>query len=104
MAAQFQVGNLVILQNATTFLEYNGFLAVITDLGRYRRAMNSITMKREWHYSYKVKVIKALDELSVDNGQLCVRPWQIRPLSDANDQELFNDATHPTKKSRSPVL
>jgi hypothetical protein len=104
MATQFQVGNLVIMQNATAFTEYNGFLAVITDCGRYRRAMNSITMKREWAYLYKVKVIRELDELSVDNGQFCVCPWQIRPLRDANDQELFNDATHPTKKSRSPVL
>jgi hypothetical protein len=53
--------------------------------------MNMITMKREWHYLYRVKVIKEIDALSVDNGYLCVRPWQIRPLRDSEKQEHVED-------------
>lgn len=74
MTEQFQVGNLMILQNGTVFPEYNGFLAVVLESGRYRRAMNMLSMEREGHFLYKVKVIKELDALSVNNGKLCVRP------------------------------
>lgn len=91
MATEFQIGNLVIMQNGTVFTEYDGFLAVIVDRGRYRRAMNMITMQCEWHYLYKVRLIREVDALSVDGGQLCVRPWQIRRLRDSNDKERERD-------------
>lgn len=87
MATQFEVGNLVIMQNGTVFTEFDGSLAIVVDRGRYRQAMNMITMQYEWHYLYGIRVIKEVDALSVDNDQLCVRPGQIRPLKGPDTQK-----------------
>jgi hypothetical protein len=91
MAIRFKLGDLVVMQNGTVFTEYNGFPAVIVDGGRYRRAMNMITMEYDWDFLYRVKVLKEVDDLTMANWQLCVRPWQIRPLRDSNESGLMSE-------------
>jgi hypothetical protein len=91
MATEFQVGQLVIMQNGTYFTECDGFLAVIIEGGKNHRPMNMITLEYEAHFVYKVKVIKEVDQFTVDNGELYVRPWQIRPLKDSDEQELVEE-------------
>ena len=91
MATEFQVGQLVVMQHGTVFTECDGLLAVIIEGAKHHRAMNLITLEYELHYVYKVKVMKEVDALTVDNGELYVRPQQIRPLNDSSDKELVEE-------------
>jgi hypothetical protein len=91
MSTEFQVGDLVVMQNGKVFTECDGLPAVVIEVGRERQPFNLNTMKNEPGYFYKVKVMKEVDELTVDKGELLVRPWQIRPLNDSHDQELVKE-------------
>ena len=79
----FQVGELVIMQNATYFEEHNGAPGVITEALSLRRPMNMITMEHEDIRGYWVRIL-------VDNAPVVTaRPWQLRKLRD-DEQGLMS--------------
>ena len=76
----FQVGNLVIMQKATHYFEYDGLLAVITKPLLNRRCMDLNTMDRMADTVYGVRI------LTLGGHDVFARPWQIRKLGD--DEEI----------------
>ena len=53
--AQFVEGELVVLQNATYFEEWNGCLAVVDGRLKLRNPRNILTMERETIVAYSVQ-------------------------------------------------
>ncbi len=84
MRTEFKVGELVIMQKASVFEEYDGFLAIVTQGVQCRNAMNSITMEWEWVYCYGVRVFNG-DEMSVIGRKFSALPWQLRRLDDTEN-------------------
>ncbi|MFO8002925.1 hypothetical protein [Thioalkalivibrio sp.] len=70
----FKVGELVIMQNASYYTEWNGALGVIVSPLAPRTSMDLITMHYRTNASYRVKVLTR-DGIVVD-----ARPHQIRRL------------------------
>jgi hypothetical protein len=84
-----QVGDLVIMQNASYYTEWNGALGVVVSPLSLRTSMDLMHMQYFTSPSYRVKVL-IQDGFIVD-----ARPHQIRPLRDpdsdtqsASDQRL----------------
>jgi hypothetical protein len=74
MSKPFQIGDLVVMQRADYWVEYDGFPAVVTESCRLREAMDMRTMLSRRVSTYKVKI---LDEPPMD---VCARSDQLRPL------------------------
>lgn len=70
----FKVGELVIMQNASYYTEWNGALGVIVSPLAPRTSMDLSSMQYRTNPSYRVKVL-AQDGIVVD-----ARPHQIRHL------------------------
>ncbi len=70
----FKVGELVIMQNASYYTEWNGALGVVVNPLALRTSMDLVTMRYRTSASYRVKVL-ADDGVIVD-----ARPHQLRPL------------------------
>jgi hypothetical protein len=70
----FKVGELVIMQNASYYTEWNGALGVVVSPLALRTSMDLVTMRYRTSSSYRVKVL-ADDGVIVD-----ARPHQLRPL------------------------
>ena len=81
MSRKFKVGELVIMQKASVFEEYDGFLAIVTQGLQFRNAMDSITMEWEWVYCYGVRVLDG-DEMSTSGQKFSALPGQLRRLDD----------------------
>ena len=82
MNTTFEVGQIVVLQRSTAYPEYNGWLGIVVKEGRECWATNTITMEREWAYSYVVRLlIDGPDTLGFEHRFNC-RPWQLRALGD----------------------
>jgi hypothetical protein len=80
MSGKFKVGELVILQNATYYEEYNGSLGVVTEPLAPRTGLNLCTMESEVTMSYKVRI---LAEESLDVQATAA---QLRKLDDGGDE------------------
>lgn len=70
----FKVGELVVMQHASYYTEWNGALGVIVSPLAPRTSMDLLTMRYRTSASYRVKVLAA-DGMVVD-----ARPHQIRRL------------------------
>ena len=76
----FQTGDLAVLQYATHFHEYNGWLVEILDRPSERWTMDLRTMERRLILGYPVKLIcDKADELPYKGVWRCM-PWQLRRL------------------------
>ncbi len=75
----FKVGELVIMQNASYYTEWNGALGVIVSPLAPRTSMDLVSMKYRTNPSYRVKVLTQ-DGIIVD-----ARPHQIRRLHGPDD-------------------
>jgi hypothetical protein len=75
----FKVGELVIMQNASYYIEWNGALGVIVSPLVPRTSMDLLSMQYRTNPSYRVKVL-AQDGIVVD-----ARPHQIRRLHGPDD-------------------
>ena len=91
MNNHFNVGEFVILQHATFFEEYNGYLGVVEKGLTLDYSLNATTMKCEWAYSYLVKIIKGEDGLSKEGLRVSAKPHQLRRLNDGTDARLNNE-------------
>jgi len=88
---RFKVGELVIMQNASYYTEWNGALGVVVSPLAPRTSMDLLTMRYRTSESYRVKVLTA-DGVVVD-----ARPHQIRRLHGPDE------AAKVTRKRRKPV-
>jgi len=70
----FKVGELVIMQNASYYTEWNGALGVVVSPLAPRTSMDLLSMQYRTNASYRVKVLTR-DGIVVD-----ARPHQIRRL------------------------
>ena len=75
----FKVGELVIMQNASYYTEWNGALGVIVSPLAPRTSMDLVSMQYRTNPSYRVKVLTR-DGIVVD-----ARPHQIRRLRGPDD-------------------
>jgi hypothetical protein len=75
----FKVGELVIMQNASYYTEWNGALGVIVSPLAPRTSMDLVSMRYRTNPSYRVKVLTR-DGIVVD-----ARPHQIRRLHGPDD-------------------
>ena len=89
MSGRFRVGELVILQHATYYEEYNGSLGVVTEPLAPRTGLNLCTMESEITLSYKVRI---LAEESLDVQATAA---QLRKLGDGSDEQA-----RPRRKAR----
>jgi hypothetical protein len=77
----YQVGELVIMQNASYYTEWNGALGVVVSPLALRTSMDLVTMRYRTSASYRVRVL-ADDGVVVD-----ARPHQLRPLRGPDETE-----------------
>lgn len=87
----FRIGELVVMQNASYYTEWNGSLGVIVAALAPRTSMDLSSMRLCTRASYQVQVL-AEDGVIVD-----ARPHQLRPLY-GPDTETDTDA-----ENRSPA-
>jgi len=87
----FKVGELVIMQNASYYTEWNGALGVIVSPLAPRTSMDLVSMQYRTNPSYRVKVLTR-DGIVVD-----ARPHQIRRLHGPEDSTSRDRSrTRPT--------
>jgi len=89
----FKVGELVIMQNASYYTEWNGALGVIVSPLAPRTSMDLLSMQYKTNASYRVKVLTE-DGIVVD-----ARPHQIRRLrgpEEAAESEQQRSKSVPT--------
>ena len=79
MNENFQIGNLVIMQKATHYFEYDGLLAVITKPLQNRWCMDMNTMNRTADSVYGIRI------LTLGGLDVFARPWQLRRLRDGEE-------------------
>ena len=91
MSNHFNIGELVIMQNASFYEEYNGYLGIVEKGLTLDFSLNATTMKYELAYCYVVKIIKGKDSLSKEGLQISARPHQLRRLNDSTDAQLNNE-------------
>jgi len=72
----YQVGELVIMQNASYYTEWNGALGVVVSPLALRTSMDLVTMQYRTSASYRVRVL-------ADDA----RPHQLRPLRGPDETE-----------------
>ncbi len=82
----FKVGELVIMQHASYYTEWNGALGVIVSPLAPRTSMDLLSMQYRTNASYRVKVLTQ-DGIVVD-----ARPHQIRRLR--GPEEATNGEKH----------
>ena len=80
----FKPGDLAVLQNATHYHEYNGWLVEILESAGEKWAMDSRTIKRVLIYGYAVRLIYENVEALPRKGRFRCMPWQLRPLKGGN--------------------
>ena len=81
MNETFQIGNLVIMQKATHYFEYDGLLAVVTKPLQTRWCMDLNTMERLADSVYGIRI------LTLGGFDVFARPWQIRRLSNYEEKD-----------------
>ena len=76
----FSPGDLAVLQNATHYHEYNGWLAEILGRPSEKWVMDTRIMERVLIYAYPVRLICENAEALPTEGRFRCTPWQLRPL------------------------
>ena len=76
----FKLGDLAILQNATHYHEYNGWLVEILGPASEKWVMDTGIMERVLIYAYPVRLIYENVEALPRKGRFRCMPWQLRPL------------------------
>ncbi len=87
----FKVGELVIMQNASYYTEWNGALGVIVSPLAHRTSMDLLSMHYRTSASYRVKILTR-DGVVVD-----ARPHQIRRLHGPEE------SVRKTRRQRRPA-
>ena len=80
----FQPGDLAVLQNATHYREYNGWMAEILGPASEKWVMDTRIMERILIYAYPVRLIYENVEALHHKGRFRCMPWQLRPLKGGN--------------------
>ena len=80
----FNPGDLAVLQNATHYHEYNGWLVKILGLPGEKWVMDNRSMERVLIYGYPVRLIYENVEALPRKGRFRCMPWQLRPLKGGN--------------------
>ena len=80
----FSPGDLAVLQNATHYHEYNGWLAEILGRPSEKWVMDTRIMARVLIYAYPVRLICENAEALPTEGRFRCMPWQLRPLKGGN--------------------
>ena len=80
----FKPGDLAVLQNATHYHEYNGWLAEILGPATEKWVMDTRIMERVLIYAYPVRLIYENVEALPRKGRFRCMPWQLRPLKGGN--------------------
>ena len=75
--SEIAVGDLVIMQNASYYEEWNEMPALVIGGLTQRRSMNLHTMEHHTHWAYKVEILQS-DGLRVD-----AEPHQLRRLMES---------------------
>ena len=88
MSNKFEVGEWVILQNATTFSEHDGWLAEIIQGGQDGVALDLRTMEYVWCFYYQVRLIQEGVEQAPFKGEFGCRPWQLRKLGEFDKERV----------------
>lgn len=90
---QFKIGELVVMQYATYFHEYDGALAVITDMLNWRDALDLNTMQNHSFRAYGIQVLRMPECLLPEGKSLVAAPYQLRRLGEpAEDLESIEDS------------
>ena len=90
----FSPGDLAVLQNATHYCEYNGWLVEILGPAGEKWVMDTRIMERVLIYGYPVRLICENVEALHHKGQFRCMPWQLRPLKgDTPDGERTEIST-----------
>ena len=76
----FKPGDLAVLQNATHYREYNGWLVEILGPASEKWVMDTRIMERVLIYAYPVRLIYENVEALHHKGRFRCMPWQLRPL------------------------
>lgn len=94
----FKVGELVIMQNASYYKEWNGHLGVVVGTLATRPSIDLLSMSLRTRQGYRVKIL-ASDSMIVD-----AQPHQLRRLHDP-DTSLQTTAIReePSKTTQSGV-
>jgi hypothetical protein len=74
MSNPFKIGDLVVMQRADYWVEYDGMPAVVTAPCAQRRTLDMRTLQRRRVLTYEVKILAEPEKL------ICARPDQLRPL------------------------
>jgi len=74
MSNPFKIGDLVVMQRADYWVEYDGMPAVVTAPCAQRRTLDMRTLQRWLVLTYEVKILAEPEKL------ICARPDQLRPL------------------------
>mgnify|MGYP001161274799 FL=1 len=80
----FKPGDLAVLQNATHYREYNGWLVEILGPASEKWVMDTRIMERVLIYAYPVRLIYESVEALHHKGRFRCMPWQLRPLKGGN--------------------
>ena len=82
--SRFSLGDLAVLQNATHYHEYNGWLVEILGPASEKWVMDTRIMERVLIYAYPVRLIYENVEALPRKGRFRCMPWQLRPLKGRN--------------------
>jgi len=78
MSHHFKVGEMVIMQNASYFNEYNGYPAIVVGDYDIRNTLDLSSMVRDENFCYQVEILKGPDCLSGEEFVVCAKPHQLR--------------------------
>lgn len=76
----FKPGDLAVLQNATHYHEYNGWLVEILDPPGEKWVMDTRIMERVLIFAYPVRLIYENAEALPRGGRFQCMPWQLRRI------------------------
>ena len=91
MNQHFKVGDLVILQHASYYTEYDGSPGIIFKDPSYREALDLNTMQYRRCYCYRVRVLRGADCLHRDGLVVNATHYQLRKLDGESDQHCHEE-------------
>ena len=96
----FKLGDLAVLQNATDYHEYNGWLVEILGPASEKWVMDTRIMERVLIYAYPVRLIYENVEALPRKGRFRCMPWQLRPLKGGNSDGEKTEFLTKRRKAR----
>ena len=100
----FQPGDLAVLQNATNYHEYNGWLVEIIGPPSETWAMDCRIMERRLIFAYPVRLVCEDAEELPSKGRWRCMPWQLRRIGGPNLEagDIGNCEKHRKLRFTSP--